>query len=84
LCRIVGQVKGSPAAGAWRKSAVLEAGGYPQDTVAEDTDLTLAIRRRGYVIRYEEHAIAYIEVPETVSVVARQRLRWAFGTLQSA
>ncbi len=72
------------AAGAWRRSAVLEAGGYPRDTVAEDTDLTLAIRRRGHVIRYDEHAIAYTEVPETVSVLARQRLRWAFGTLQSA
>ena len=72
------------AVGAWRKSAVLEAGGYSLDTVAEDTDLTLAIRRRGYLIRYDEHAIAYTEVPETISALARQRLRWAFGTLQSA
>jgi cellulose synthase/poly-beta-1,6-N-acetylglucosamine synthase-like glycosyltransferase/spore germination protein YaaH/peptidoglycan/xylan/chitin deacetylase (PgdA/CDA1 family) len=72
------------AAGAWRKSAVIEAGGYPRNTVAEDTDLTLAIRRRGHVIRYDEHAIAYTEVPETITALARQRLRWAFGTLQSA
>ena len=72
------------AAGAWRKSAVLEAGGHALDTVAEDTDLTLAIRRRGHRIRYDEEAIAYTEVPETVRGLARQRLRWTFGTLQSA
>jgi peptidoglycan-N-acetylglucosamine deacetylase len=72
------------AAGAWRKSAVLEAGGHALDTVAEDTDLTLAIRRRGHLIRYDEDAIAYTEVPETLTGLARQRLRWTFGTLQSA
>jgi len=72
------------AAGAWRKSAVLEAGGHPLDTVAEDTDLTLAVRRRGYLIRYDENAIAYTEVPETLAALVRQRLRWTFGTLQSA
>jgi peptidoglycan-N-acetylglucosamine deacetylase len=72
------------AAGAWRKSAVLQAGGHSLDTVAEDTDLTLAVRRRGYLIRYDETAIAYTEVPETVTTLARQRLRWTFGTLQSA
>ena len=72
------------AAGAWRKSALVEAGGYSLDTVAEDTDLTLAIRRRGYVIRYDEHAIAYTEVPESLASLAGQRLRWTFGTLQSA
>jgi cellulose synthase/poly-beta-1,6-N-acetylglucosamine synthase-like glycosyltransferase/peptidoglycan/xylan/chitin deacetylase (PgdA/CDA1 family) len=72
------------AAGAWRKSAVLETGGHSLDTVAEDTDLTLAIRRRGYLIRYDEDAIAYTEVPETLPALARQRLRWTFGTLQSA
>jgi len=72
------------AAGAWRKSAILEAGGNAHDTVAEDTDLTLAIRRRGHLILYDEEAIAYTEVPETLAGLARQRLRWTFGTLQSA
>ena len=72
------------AAGAWRKSALVEAGGYSLDTVAEDTDLTLAIRRRGYLIRYDEHAVAYTEVPESLTALARQRLRWTFGTLQAA
>jgi cellulose synthase/poly-beta-1,6-N-acetylglucosamine synthase-like glycosyltransferase/peptidoglycan/xylan/chitin deacetylase (PgdA/CDA1 family)/spore germination protein YaaH len=71
------------AAGAWRKSLILEAGGFGHDTLAEDTDLTLAIRQLGYQIRYEEEAVAYTEAPEDTRSLARQRFRWAFGTLQS-
>jgi cellulose synthase/poly-beta-1,6-N-acetylglucosamine synthase-like glycosyltransferase/peptidoglycan/xylan/chitin deacetylase (PgdA/CDA1 family) len=71
------------AAGAWRKSPILEAGGFASDTLAEDTDLTLAIRRLGYRILYEEEAVAYTEAPETTGALAQQRFRWAFGTLQS-
>ncbi|HTF69468.1 MAG TPA: polysaccharide deacetylase family protein, partial [Edaphobacter sp.] len=71
------------AAGAWRKSAVLESNGHALDTVAEDADLTLAVRRLGHFIRYEENAIAYTEVPETLTALVRQRVRWTFGTLQS-
>ena len=72
------------AVGAWRKQLVLDAGGFGHDTLAEDTDLTLAIRRDGYQIRYEERAIAYTEAPETTRDLAKQRFRWAFGTLQAA
>jgi cellulose synthase/poly-beta-1,6-N-acetylglucosamine synthase-like glycosyltransferase len=72
------------AAGAWRKSLVQQLGGFGHDTLAEDTDLTLAIRREGYVIRYDEEAVAFTEAPETVKGLAKQRFRWAFGTLQAA
>ena len=51
------------AVGAWRKQLVLDCGGFLHDTLAEDTDLTLAIRRLGYVIRYEQDAVAYTEAP---------------------
>ena len=72
------------AVGAWRKGLILRAGGFGHDTLAEDTDLTLAIRRLGYEIRYEAQGIAYTEAPETVKDLAKQRFRWAFGTLQAA
>jgi cellulose synthase/poly-beta-1,6-N-acetylglucosamine synthase-like glycosyltransferase len=72
------------AVGAWRKQLILDLGGFGHDTLAEDADLTLAIRRMGYVIRYEEAAIAYTEAPEDVASLAKQRFRWAFGTLQAA
>ncbi|MDQ2946864.1 MAG: glycosyltransferase [Acidobacteriota bacterium] len=72
------------AVGAWRKDLVLAAGSFADDTLAEDTDLTLSIRRLGFEIRYEEQAIAYTEAPETTRDLAKQRFRWAFGTLQAA
>ena len=71
------------ALGAWRKEAIEAAGGITADTVAEDADLTIAIRRLGWRICYDEEAIAWTEAPETAGVLIRQRFRWTFGTLQS-
>src|SRR6202008_3802478 len=71
------------ALGAWRKKAIESAGGISADTVAEDADLTIAIRRQGWRIGYDEHAIAWTEAPETPGQLIRQRFRWTFGTLQS-
>jgi cellulose synthase/poly-beta-1,6-N-acetylglucosamine synthase-like glycosyltransferase len=71
------------AAGAWRADVLRESGGFSGDTVAEDTDLTLTIRRNGWKILYDEDAIGRTEVPETVDTLIRQRFRWTYGTLQA-
>src|SRR5215813_4047132 len=71
------------ALGAWRKKSIEAAGGITADTVAEDADLTIAIRRLGWRIGYDEEAIAWTEAPETAGALIRQRFRWTFGTLQS-
>src|SRR5712664_3872680 len=71
------------ALGAWRKKAIEAAGGITADTVAEDADLTIAIRRLGWRISYDEEAIAWTEAPDTASQLIRQRFRWTFGTLQA-
>jgi cellulose synthase/poly-beta-1,6-N-acetylglucosamine synthase-like glycosyltransferase/peptidoglycan/xylan/chitin deacetylase (PgdA/CDA1 family) len=71
------------AIGAWRTSAVREAGGYHTDTVAEDADLTMALLRRGYRVEYEDRALAYTEAPVNASGLMRQRFRWSFGILQA-
>src|SRR5258708_6104644 len=71
------------ALGAWRTEAIAAAGGITADTVAEDADLTVAIRRLGWRVSYEERAIAWTEAPITAGVLIRQRFRWTFGTLQS-
>src|SRR5213596_998719 len=71
------------ALGAWRKKAIEAAGGITADTVAEDADLTIAIRRLGWRISYDEEAFAWTEAPETPGQLIRQRFRWTFGTLQS-
>ena len=70
------------AVGAWRRELIEKAGGFQSDTLAEDQDLTLSIRRMGHNIGYEEDAIAWTEAPDRLHTLARQRFRWAFGTLQ--
>jgi cellulose synthase/poly-beta-1,6-N-acetylglucosamine synthase-like glycosyltransferase/peptidoglycan/xylan/chitin deacetylase (PgdA/CDA1 family) len=71
------------ALGAWRRQAIEMAGGITADTVAEDADLTIAIRRLGWRVTYDEYALAWTEAPETPRALIRQRFRWTFGTLQS-
>lgn len=70
------------AVGAWRRSALTALGGYPSDTLAEDQDLTLAIQRAGWQVRFDPEARAYTEAPDTVGGLLKQRFRWSFGTLQ--
>ena len=72
------------AVGAWRKDLVAAAGGFSDDTLAEDQDLTMAISRSGHTIAYADCAIAYTEAPHSLRTLAKQRFRWAFGTLQCA
>jgi len=71
------------AVGAWRRDLILKAGGFTSDTLAEDTDLTICIRRMGYDIAYEDRAIALTEAPDNLRGFIRQRFRWTYGTLQS-
>ncbi|MCU7495770.1 MAG: glycosyltransferase [Ignavibacteria bacterium] len=71
------------AIGAFRKKDILEAEGFTSDTLAEDCDITIRLLRNGHIIRYNEHALAYTEAPETVRMFLRQRFRWSFGIMQS-
>jgi peptidoglycan-N-acetylglucosamine deacetylase len=81
---VLGAVSVVPGAiGAWRVSAVREAGGYHTDTVAEDADLTMALLRMGYRVEYEDMALAYTEAPTKAHGLMRQRFRWSFGILQA-
>jgi cellulose synthase/poly-beta-1,6-N-acetylglucosamine synthase-like glycosyltransferase/peptidoglycan/xylan/chitin deacetylase (PgdA/CDA1 family) len=71
------------AVGAFRRDVLLEVGGVPADTLAEDTDLTLAIGRTGRRVVYAEYARAWTEAPSSVTALWRQRYRWSFGTMQA-
>ncbi len=70
------------AISAFRRAAIEEAGGFSHDTLAEDTDMTLSLHRLGWRIGYAPEAIAWTEAPETWRALAKQRVRWAFGTMQ--
>ena len=71
------------ALGSWRTAILREIGGLTPDTVAEDADLTIAVRRRGWRIRYDDGAIGWTQAPEDVKGLVTQRFRWTFGTLQA-
>jgi cellulose synthase/poly-beta-1,6-N-acetylglucosamine synthase-like glycosyltransferase/peptidoglycan/xylan/chitin deacetylase (PgdA/CDA1 family) len=71
------------AIGAFRREALADAGGVSSDTLAEDTDLTLAIGRAGWEVVYAEEARAWTEAPSTLSALWRQRYRWSYGTMQA-
>ena len=70
------------AVGAWRREALDAVGGYPEDTLAEDQDLTIAIQRAGWWVEYDVEAVALTEAPESFRALGKQRYRWSFGTLQ--
>jgi cellulose synthase/poly-beta-1,6-N-acetylglucosamine synthase-like glycosyltransferase/peptidoglycan/xylan/chitin deacetylase (PgdA/CDA1 family) len=71
------------AIAAFRRRAVLAAGGMSDDTLAEDTDITMAILRAGWRVVYEDRARAWTEAPASVSELWRQRYRWSYGTMQA-
>ena len=71
------------AIGAFRREALLRVGGVSNDTLAEDTDLTMALCRDGWRVVYREDARAWTEVPASLGALWRQRYRWCYGTLQA-
>jgi cellulose synthase/poly-beta-1,6-N-acetylglucosamine synthase-like glycosyltransferase/peptidoglycan/xylan/chitin deacetylase (PgdA/CDA1 family) len=71
------------AIGAFRRDVLTEVGGISSDTLAEDTDLTLAIGRTGRRVVYAEQARAWTEAPSTLTGLWRQRYRWSYGTMQA-
>ena len=71
------------AIGAFKREAIVKAGGFTTDTLAEDCDLTLRILRNGYTVRNCTDAVAITEAPETLHQFMKQRFRWNYGIMQS-
>ncbi|MGY1583698.1 bifunctional polysaccharide deacetylase/glycosyltransferase family 2 protein [Streptomyces sp. MN13] len=71
------------AIGAFRRAAVLDVGGMSEDTLAEDTDITIALHRAGWRVVYQEHARAWTEAPGSLKQLWSQRYRWSYGTMQA-
>ena len=81
LLKVMPTVPG--AVGAFRRQALADAGWLSSDTLAEDTDLTIAVVRAGWQVVYEQRALAWTEVPATLRQLWRQRYRWCYGTMQA-
>lgn len=71
------------ACAAWRREALVKAGGYSDATLAEDADLTLSLQQLGYSIVQENNAVAWTEAPLTIRGLFKQRLRWTYGNIQT-
>ncbi|MEA2706182.1 MAG: hypothetical protein QOH22_970 [Gemmatimonadaceae bacterium] len=83
--RLGGNIIISGAFGLFRREAVVNAGGYLHDTVGEDMELVLRLKRLSYerggpgTIAFVPDPVAWTEVPETLRVLGRQRDRWHRG-----
>lgn len=79
----------SGAFGVFRKSVVMEVGGFSRDTVGEDMELVVRIhrvmreQRRAYRIVFLPDPMAWTEVPEDMRTLASQRARWQMGLAES-
>ncbi|MBN0047634.1 glycosyltransferase [Streptomyces actuosus] len=71
------------AVGGFRRSALEQVGGMSDDTLAEDTDVTMALHRGGWKIVYAEKARAWTEAPGSLRQLWSQRYRWSYGTMQA-
>ncbi len=68
--------------GGFRRSALKSFGGFDENMLTEDTDLTFQIYLAGYKIRYANDAECYEEAVDNWRAYWRQRHRWAKGHMQ--
>ncbi|NUH63726.1 glycosyltransferase [Sulfitobacter sp. S0837] len=71
------------AIGAWRATALMEAGIFSTETLTEDADMTMAMLRSDYQVIYEDRAVALTEAPTPLRALMTQRLRWSLGMMQA-
>ncbi|MFD8636439.1 MULTISPECIES: bifunctional polysaccharide deacetylase/glycosyltransferase family 2 protein [unclassified Streptomyces] len=71
------------AVGAFRKEALRQVGGMSEDTLAEDTDITIAVLCEGWRVVYAEEARAWTEAPASLQQLWSQRYRWSYGSMQA-
>ena len=71
-------------AGVWRRAAIVDAGGWEHDTLAEDLDLSYRAQLRGWEAVYLPDLVAYAELPVTVASYRSQQRRWAAGSFACA
>ncbi|MGI6394804.1 MAG: glycosyltransferase family 2 protein [bacterium] len=69
-------------AGIWRKSTIIEAGGWHHDTITEDLDLSYRAQLKGWKFVYLPELTVPAELPVEISSFKSQQFRWAKGSIQ--
>ena len=79
----------SGAFGLFKKSVVIDAGGYETETMGEDMELVVKLHvycrenKQPYRIRYATDAVCWTQVPEKLGDLRKQRRRWHIGLFQT-
>ena len=63
------------------KTAIEEVGGWNDEALTEDTELTLRLYQKGYLVKYLPTATTWEQEPETINIWLKQRTRWARGNI---
>lgn len=71
-------------AGVWRKSCVLDAGGWSADTLTEDLDLSYRAQLKGWQFQFDESVESPAELPVIMSAIKSQQYRWNKGAAETA
>lgn len=71
-------------AGVWRRTCILEAGGWQGDTLTEDLDLSYRAQINGWHLAYLPDVVVPAELPVQIDAFKRQQFRWAKGSIQTA
>ncbi len=70
-------------AGAWRRVAISDAGGWQHDTLTEDTDLSYRAQLKGWQFKYLQDVECPAELPIEMTAFKTQQARWAKGLIQT-
>jgi len=70
--------------GVWRRSAILDAGDWSSDTLAEDLDLSYRAQLKGWKIQFLRDVVVPAELPVSITAFKQQQSRWARGSMQTA
>ncbi len=62
-----------------RRSLITELGGWDEEALTEDSELSIRIYEHGYRIKYIPYAVTYEQEPQEWAVWIRQRMRWVRG-----
>lgn len=87
--RLNGLLLISGAFGAFDKDIVIKAGGYDHNTVGEDMELVVRMRRymeernEKYKVTYIPDPLCWTEAPVSSKILGRQRNRWTRGTIET-
>ena len=71
-------------AGIWRKTCIIDAGGWQSDTLTEDLDISYRAQMKGWKFKYQSGIITPAELPEQISAVRTQQFRWTKGGVETS